>query len=145
MATNKQTKAKKKGVRKKNDVTLEWLQEKYPQLADWRELCVSWLEGETRGVSVRLEALTAFFERYLVALGLPLAPGVFLARETSLPDFYKTACPPSAKGVQYNNLIHAFLEFVLLHHFSERDDDHRPSVSPGVPQSGAAAVHRRLA
>ena len=59
---------------------------------------------------------------------LPLDPKVFLARETILPDFYKTCCPDSAHGIKYNNLIHAFLNFVLLQECSEPDDYGRPVV-----------------
>lgn len=121
---------KVKGVKRNTDTTLAWVEREYPQLAAWRVLAVEWLKGEIRGVSDRLNALVAFFERYLIQQGLPLDPAVFLARNTVLPDFYRTACPDSKHGIKYNNAIHAFLHFVLLHEFSEPADDGQPVVSP---------------
>ncbi len=119
----------KRGART-TDTTLAWVESEYPTLATWRALAVEWLKGEVRGIGKRLSALVAFFERYLIQQGLPLDPAVFLARTTLLPDFYRTACPDSEEGIQYNNLIHAFLYFVLLREFSEASDDGEPVVSP---------------
>lgn len=121
---------RKKGVRRETDTSLGWVAREYPQLEPWRGLAVEWLKGETRGVAQRLQALVPFFERYLVQQGLPLDPAVFLARTTVLPDFYRTACPDSTYGISYNNIIHAFLHFVLLREFSEADDEGLPVVSP---------------
>ncbi|WP_242680909.1 gamma-mobile-trio integrase GmtZ [Paraburkholderia hospita] len=120
--------SKAKGVTRDTDTTLEWVEREYPQLASWRMLATEWIKGETGGVGKRLMALAAFFERYLVQQGLPLEPAVFLARGTVLPDFYRTACPDSAYGIQYNNVIHTFLYFVLLRDFSEPTDDGRPVI-----------------
>ncbi|KHK55943.1 integrase [Ralstonia sp. A12] len=89
-----------------------------------------WLKGETNGVSGKLQALVAFFERYLVRHNLPLDPAVFLARTTVLPEFFGVACPDSTAGIRYNNAMHAFLQFVLLNEFSEPSDDSLPVVSP---------------
>ncbi len=119
-----------KGVKRNNDAALGWVEREYPQLSAWRVLAVEWLTGEALGVSARLSALSAFFERYLVRLDLPLDPAVFLARDTVLPDFYRTACPDSYGGLAYNNAIHAFLHFVLVHEFSVPDDHGHPVVSP---------------
>src|SRR6202008_3697285 len=116
-------------------------------LAAWRALAVDWLKGETRGVDDRLRALVPFFERYLVRQGLPLTPAKFLARTIVLPDFYKTACPDSVKGILYNNYIHAFLCFVLLREFSETDDYGKQVVSPAfhnpVPRLSTRGIPRR--
>lgn len=121
---------KVKGVTRRNDTSLGWVEREYPQLAAWRALAVEWLKGETTGVGTKLNALVAFFERYLVQQGLPLDQAVFLARSTVLPNFYRTACPDSTDGIKYNNCINAFLHFVLLREFSETDDDGRLVVSP---------------
>jgi len=121
---------KKRGVKRDTDTTLGWVAREYPQLADWRIVAVEWLKGETRGVDKKLNALVAFFERYLVHQCLPLDPAVFLARETTLPDFYRTACPDSPDGIKYNNYIHAFLHFALLREFAETADDGQRIVSP---------------
>jgi hypothetical protein len=85
-------------------------------------LAEDWLRGETRGVSDRLASLSLFFEKYIFRKALPLDPGEFLSRQTSLPDFFKTACPNSIKGSKNNNLVHAFLEFVLTRDFSSEDE-----------------------
>jgi len=121
---------KVKGVRRETDVTLGWVKREHPQLETWRALAVEWLKGETRGVAPRLYALVGFFERYLLQQGLPLEPAVFLARSTVVPDFYRTACPDSRHGIECNNLIHAFMHFVLLREFSEAADNGQPVVSP---------------
>ena len=138
---------KVKGVKRESDATLGWVQREYPQLETWRVLAVEWLKGETSGVDKRLQALVTFFERYLVQQGLPLDPAVFLARSTVLPDFYRTACPDSAGGIQYNNHIHAFLHFVLLRDFSEADDDGKPVVAPAfrnpVPRMSRSGLPKR--
>ena len=98
----------KKGARAR-DTSLAWVERSYPQLAAWRALAVKWLKGETSGLNMRLAALVAFLERYLIEQGLPLDPAVFLARTTVLPDFYRSACPDSISGIEYNNCVHAFL------------------------------------
>ncbi|OAE14244.1 integrase [Pseudomonas simiae] len=93
---------------------------------------MEWLRGETCGIDKKLSAIVAFFERYIVQQGLPLDPEVFLARETTLPNFYRTACPDSSDGIKYNNYIHVFLHFVLLHEFSEADVHGRLLVSKSL-------------
>ncbi len=139
--------ARKKGVTRKTDTSLGWVEREYPQVEPWRVLAVAWLQGETRGVEKRLTALAAFFERYLVKQGLPLDPAVFLARTTVLPDFYRTACPNSAEGIEYSNVINAFLHFVLLREFSEVDDNGQPVLSPAfhnpVPRMSKSGLPRR--
>lgn len=121
---------KEKGLRRETDTTLSWVEREYPQLGAWRALAVEWLKGEPKGLPRRLIALSVFFERHLVQMCLPLDPGVYLARTSFLPDFYRTACPDSGQGIKYNNIIHSFLGFVLLRGFSEPDDAGRPVVSP---------------
>lgn len=136
-----------RGVGRITDTSLGWLGCDYPQLEPWRGLAVEWLKGETRGVAQRLNALVAFFERYLVKQGLPLEPSALLARTTVLPDFYRTACPNSKGGIEYNNIIHAFLNFVLLRDFSEVADDGHPVVSPAfrnpVPRMSRSGFPQR--
>ncbi len=122
--------SKARGVTRDTDSNLGWVEEDYPQLATWRVLAVEWLKGEERNVGRKLSALVAFLERYLVQQRLPLDPAVFLARNTVLPDFCRTACPESKTGIIYNNAIHAFLQFVLLREFSVDADDGEPVLSP---------------
>lgn len=122
---------RKRGPRRDTDTSLAWVGQDYPQLEFWRSLAVEWLQGETRGLTHRLQSLVAFFERYLIQYGLPLDPAVLLARTTVLPDFYRTVCPDSIKGIKYCKHIHAFLQFVLLRHFSTTADDGQLLVLPG--------------
>jgi hypothetical protein len=136
-----------KRVNRETDIALGWVERDYPQLAAWRVLAMEWMKGETRGVALRLTALVAFLERYLVQQGLPLDPAVFLARSTVLPDFYRTTCPDSPSGINYNNSIHAFLHFVLLRGFSEADGNGHVVVSPAfhnpVPRMSGRGLPRR--
>ena len=104
------------------DPTLGWVQRDYPQLAAWRTLAVTWLQGETKDMAKRLVALSAFFEKYLVQHELSTDPAVFFKRSTPLPDFYSTAWPDSKYGIRRSNIIHDFLNFVLLREFSATDD-----------------------
>lgn len=138
---------KNKGVKRDTDISLGWVERQYPQLTAWRFLAVEWLKGETNGIAPRLGAFTAFFERYIVKQGLPVAPVLFLARETVLPDFFRVACPDSAAGIKYNNYIHAFLHFVLLREFSDEGSDGQPVISPKfrnpVPRMSSAGMPKR--
>ena len=108
---------------------------------------IPWLKGEIRGVDKKLNALVVFFERYIIQQGLPFDPEVFLARDTVLPDFYRTVCPDSPDGTKYNNYIHAFLHFVLLREFSEAGVDGQPLVSPvlhnPVPRMSKSGLPKR--
>ncbi len=72
---------------------------------------------------------------------------MFLARSIDLPNFYEKACPDSQKGIDYNNAIHYFLEFVLLRQCSEDADDGERVISPAfrnpVPQKSKDGIPRR--
>ena len=138
---------KKTGVQRDTDTSMGWVAREYPQLDSWRVLAVEWLKGETLGLGVRLSALVAFLERYLIQQGLPLDPAVLLAHNTVSPSFYQVACPDSEKGIKYNNCIHAFLHFVLLREFSAPGDDGQPVISPAfrnpVPRMSSSCLPRR--
>jgi hypothetical protein len=138
---------KTKAIKRSSDTALGWVTHEYPQLAAWRELAVAWLSGETRGIHIRLSAVAAFFERFLIRHDLPLDPAVLLSRGTVLPDFYQTACPDSAGGIEYNNHIHAFLHFVLQREFSDAADDGQQVVSPAfrnpIPRMSRSGLPKR--
>jgi hypothetical protein len=100
------------------DLTLGWVARDYPNLSTWRDLAVEWLKMEPKGLNTRLRAFNNFFDRYLIQQQLPVEPERFLSRDIIVPDFYSTACPHSAAGVQNNNIIRTFLDWVLLRNFS---------------------------
>ncbi|MDR5777141.1 MULTISPECIES: integrase family protein [unclassified Caballeronia] len=117
-------------LRRDSDATLTWVTELYPQLAEWQMLAVEWLRGEPSGLPQRLQALSYFFERYLVGQSLPLDPTVFLLRTTCLPDF-RSAVPNSPWGISANNVVRGFLQFVLMRNFSEIGEGNMPVVTAG--------------
>lgn len=138
---------KLRGITRSNDTALGWVERDYPQLTAWRVLAVEWLKGETSGIDARLKAFVSFFERYLIRQALPLDPALLLAKSTVLPDFYRTACPDSKHGIEYNNAIHTFLHFVLLRDFAETDDSGCRTISPAfhnpVPRMAKSNLPRR--
>lgn len=103
---------------KQHDIEMKWVQRDHPEFEEWRALAVEWLAGEESGLSRKLAALARFFEDYLVKEQLPASPAVLLARGEHFPAFRETACPTSSAGVDYNNAIHGFLNWVLIRDFS---------------------------
>lgn len=129
------------------DPTLSWVEDLYPELGAWRALALDWLRGETHNLGHKLQALSIFFERYLVNQGLPLDPTVFLARATHVVEFHRSACPDSPYGISANNQIHAFLQFVLLRHYSQSGKDDKPVVLAAfhnpVPRMSKSGLPKR--
>lgn len=119
---------KKVGITQANDVNLSWVERDYPQLEKWRVLAVDWLKGETKGLKIRLESLANFFHNVLSQASVSSDPKLFLRRDSIITDFYHTYCPHSDRGVQYNNHVNSFLNFVLLRECSEPDDYGRPVI-----------------
>jgi hypothetical protein len=119
ISRGKKVRGRAKAGTLKADKTLGWLKEQHPQLADWRELALNWIDDQSTALAAKLLALSVFFESYLIKYGLPLKPAELLARLLVLPDgkglpnFYKTTCLETEYGIRVNNHIHDFLEFVL--------------------------------
>lgn len=120
-----------KQVEKSNrgeDLQLNWVTREYPQLESWRILAAEWIGGQ-KVVALALGALSAFFDRYLVAQRLPTEPPDLLKKNGPiLPDFYKTCLPQSPGGIATNNALRAFIEWVLLRICSEEDELGEPAV-----------------
>ncbi|WP_438299686.1 gamma-mobile-trio integrase GmtZ [Pseudomonas sp. NMS19W] len=135
------------GLTRETDATLGWVERDYPQLIVWRSLAMDWLKGEITAVSDKLNGLAVFLERFLIQQNLPLDPAIILSRDSVLPDFYRVACPDSVRGVKYNNIIHTFLNFVLLRDFSELGNNDQPVVSRAfrnpVPRLTIAGLPKR--
>lgn len=119
-----------KRIQKSHDIALEWVRRDYPEFEAWRQLAVEWLTGAGAGLNQRIAALTAFFKNYLTHPGVPDTPAGLLARGQTLPDFQAVACAGTTAGVNYNNHIQAFLQWVLLRDFSDISDDGERIVSP---------------
>lgn len=119
-----------RGDRRSTDKKFDWVSRTYPKIAHWAEPAATWLNAQPLGIDIRIRAIVAFLEKYLVQLDLPFEAEVLLRRSTPLPDFFKACCPQSAAGVKMNNGIHSFLNFLLLRDFSIPADDGRPVVSP---------------
>lgn len=114
---------------KGEDKAFLWVTRDYPHLDDWRESMADWMAGEKNAIGVKTASLSAFIKQYLDARKLPRTRAEFLKRGLQLEDFYTAACRQSEGGVGQNNHIHDFLDWVLLHHFSD-DSEGTPLVSP---------------
>lgn len=112
------------------DKAFLWITRDYPQYAEWQGYAAEWLRGEKKALGLKIEAISTFIRRYLVAQKLPASPEFLLRRGVVLPDFFETVCPQSSCGISWNNNIHQFLNWVLLHNFSERADNGHPFISP---------------
>ncbi len=97
-------------------------------------------------MSTKSKMLTSFIKNYLAPLQLPCTRAELLKRGQVLPDFYKEACQESSHGISINNYLHDFLDWVLLHYFSDQDDEGPPMVSPAycnpVPKLSVAGLPR---
>lgn len=106
-----------------DDFDFLWITREDPELEDWRQLIVGWLEEKNPPMGRATEAITAFIVRYIVALKLPKKPADLLRRGRLLPDFYLTACPTSEKGRAHAKTIHGLVEWVLdSPDFADNDD-----------------------
>jgi len=116
---------------KHDDPECEWIVRKYPQLEHWKVLCRDWLKGEIRNRGGVIVAITAFIERYLIKHRLPTHPADLLTRnKNALPDFYKVACSDSYRGIQSNNTIHRFIDWVLKTPDFSDDSSGEPITAP---------------
>jgi len=128
----------KKSSARTYDVELKWVTEMRPELEQWRQYAAAWLASESKGVDMRLKALSTFFDRYLVGNNLPSEPAFLLRRNSIVPDFYLTSCVKGKEGdeisqataVTNNNRISDLIDWVLKNHFSIEDDDGCLMVSP---------------
>lgn len=104
--------------RRDKDLYLSWIMIEHPELEHWRNYAIEWIRGEAHGIDARLNALRIFFYRYLVLLKLPIDFPTFFSVKTTLPDFFSSVCLNSYAGIRNNNIIHDFLNYVVLKEFS---------------------------
>lgn len=130
---NNSSMRKKKGIKaeyRSSDPLIRWVEYHFPQLSEWREGAVEWMNQNDRFLKSKLKALEIFFEDYIVGLKLPLSPEEFLRKDAEWPIFFISVCPRSPEGVNLNNRIHEFLEFMLLRDCSVLDGNGERVVSP---------------
>lgn len=119
-----------KPLPKMDDLEFRWITRNYPHWEDWRLPMAEWLKGEVRGLGQKISALASFVERYLAPLSLPATREEFFRKGRHVPDYYVILSKETGNASKDNNTIHQFLQWVLLHDFSDTDDDGKPVVSP---------------
>lgn len=115
---------------KTDDLEFNWVSRNHSHLIDWRASMSEWIKGEVRGLGQKISALASFVERYLDAHKLPPTREEFFRKGRLVPDYYAVISKSSGNAAKDNNTIHHFLQWVLLHDFSDTDDDGQPIVSP---------------
>ena len=112
------------------DLDFNWVTREFgPNWAAWRGYSAEWIKTQPIGLPRRFQAVRALLDDYLHRQHLPADPGWLLNRANTVPDFF-AVCPQSEGGVQYNNTVHSFLDWVLEQHFSELRDDGKPVILP---------------
>lgn len=125
----------KKVEARRDDVNLAWLVESYGGAwNEWRHLGAKWISIHTTAIFQRLTALTWFFEKYLIGMGLPSQPGSIFLQDFNGPSIISHLRNPGQYGIlvkgytrndsaiRINNRIHEFLEWVLLDLYGVEDD-----------------------
>ncbi|WMY09107.1 gamma-mobile-trio integrase GmtZ [Paraburkholderia phenoliruptrix] len=121
-----------KGKTRRADKQLRWVAAEHPELEKWRVLAVGWLKGKDLGLGNALQGIIAFIE-FLVQFKLPVEPAEFFLSHTKVPNLFETAQgkKPSRNSVALNNMVHSFLEWVLVQpDFCEENDFGRLETSP---------------
>jgi transposase-like protein len=119
---------------KADDHELKWITRRYPEAEDWRKPFAGWLAGESAGRQHKLTSVSNFVSRYLSLPNVPKTMADLLRRGTVLPNFYDELLKIQAPGsaIKQHNSIHSAINWILLHHFSEYDDDdNEPVIAPG--------------
>lgn len=137
-----------KPLPKTDDLQFHWISKNYSLFEDWRPSMAEWIKGEVRGLGQRISALAAFVERYLVAFNLPPTREELLRKGRQLPNFFAILSKDTRDATKHNNTIHHFLQWVLLHDFSNTDDYGKPVISPSyrnpIPWMSKAGSPKRM-
>jgi len=108
------------------DISCQWFTETYGvEWEGWRSYANEWLELQDKSLDCSLKSVNWFLESYLVHLGMPTKPGLFLQKGTDLPDLLplieKKVTSPNEK-YRRNNYIVKFLNWVIEKDFSIPND-----------------------
>lgn len=120
---------------KEGDKSFSWISECYPQYEEWRSLARQWVAEQHRGVDLKIKAVPDFIKYLAEHLepihGRPLSPQSFLTQTNRFPSFFDTLLVgrSDSAGVNRNNAIHDFMNWILLTQFSVPDDHGQSLVS----------------
>ena len=124
------TKGKKQDGRA-SDLTFSWMLNTLgPKWKQWQEFAAEWMNSQNAAVAPKRKALTHFFETHLLKLGnTSTNVGILLNGDAhitltneALKNDLSTAL--SDKNLaEYINYIVAFIDYIILHHFSAENDD----------------------
>jgi hypothetical protein len=106
------------------DVTLGWIDAKYPELGVWRDYAVRWLATSKKNPQDKILYLRFFFEQYLLRLSLPLEVSGFLQAGMVWPNFSESISGLSLSDTRLiacNDQIADFLSWIISTHFSATD------------------------
>lgn len=116
--------SKEQPLRIESDVTLRWVDVKYPQLGVWRDYAVRWIAHSNKNQRSKLLNLRMFFEHYLLRLNLPMEVSSFLEAGKIWPNFSELLLhlQIADKGrVACNDQIADFLSWIIQTAFSAID------------------------
>lgn len=115
---------------KYEDFDFTWIKRECPEYAAWQEPMAEWLKSKYKNIGMIIRSLRRFIVHYLAGQSLPSTPAELMRRKTTpLPNFFMTVCQGDS-GVSINNIVHNFLQWVLIRDFSVRADDGTPVPSP---------------
>jgi transposase-like protein len=98
---------------KSDDFAFMWITRRDPELEEWRKLIASWFENKATSAGLAIDAITAFVDRYLIALNLPKNPVELLQRGRHLPNFLSVTSLGPQRCYSHNKILHGFIEWVL--------------------------------
>lgn len=107
-----------------NDLKLDWMEQRCPDLVVWRGYAVRWLATSSKDLNYKLMHLRVFFEQYISRLNLPSAPEIFLRKGETWPDFLTSISHmkiADKRRTVCNDQIADFLSWIILEDFSELD------------------------
>ncbi len=114
---------------KSNDIQFIWLQEVADErIIQWRRYAISYMKFQKRSVAARLNALSKFFQYYLINMNIFVNPEEFLLRSNTFPDFYNHCCLNLKSGKKITMIVNDFINHVLIEGFSVPDDYNRPVI-----------------
>lgn len=133
-------------LRPHNDKSLRWVTRIYPELAQWRQLAVEWVAGQTGPTKPRLQALQSFFREFIIGENLPTVPEKFFDITTDLPDFFEVCLSHRSEHFArpWTSHVHSFASWILTYRFSIVGTDGKRIVpenyrNPIVKQAGKSS------